>query len=255
MRKFQKSLYGISFAGLAFFLSAVSVRAQTCVTPPTCASLGYSKSTTECKGVTDVLKCPFDTSIVFCITEKASDCSVGDILFADKSCYTKPVPGRTAIGVVFDKAGRKAVGFKTTTAYWATENFDIPALTNFSSFDGNSSMDYSGRTNTISITAYCKGQGKSCPAAEYVNSYVTEGTSAGDWYLPTETELLTILANKAAIHTSFANVGGVEALTGFTWSSSENNDSGAWGVNFSTGTNSSYAKNYYKFVVRPVLRF
>ena len=40
------------------------VQAQ-CVTPPTCAQLGYTKTASECSGHT-FLKCPFDMSVGYC---------------------------------------------------------------------------------------------------------------------------------------------------------------------------------------------
>ena len=42
-----------------------AVRAQTCATPPSCASLGYTMTSSECSGQ-PTLVCPFDASAVFC---------------------------------------------------------------------------------------------------------------------------------------------------------------------------------------------
>ena len=52
-------LGGISLLGLANVVQA------QCVTPPTCAQLGYTKTASECSGHT-FLKCPFDTSVGYC---------------------------------------------------------------------------------------------------------------------------------------------------------------------------------------------
>ena len=59
-------ILGASLALAAFsFITPSQVQAQTCVTPPTCDSLGYNKTTADCEGKT-ILKCPFDTSQVYC---------------------------------------------------------------------------------------------------------------------------------------------------------------------------------------------
>ena len=54
--------------GTALLFSAHAVTAAenyTCATPPTCASLGYDQSASDCAG-RKMIKCPFDTSKVFC---------------------------------------------------------------------------------------------------------------------------------------------------------------------------------------------
>lgn len=41
-------------------------QAQTCSAPPSCAALGYDKSTSDCSGQA-ILRCPFDQAKVFCM--------------------------------------------------------------------------------------------------------------------------------------------------------------------------------------------
>ena len=68
MRKinyYRMLLGGISLLGLANVVQA------QCVTPPTCAQLGYTKTASECSGHT-FLKCPFDTSVGYCDLETTS---------------------------------------------------------------------------------------------------------------------------------------------------------------------------------------
>ena len=66
MNILHKRILGASLTLAAFsFITATQVAAQTCVTPPTCESLGYNKTTADCEGKT-ILKCPFDTSQVYC---------------------------------------------------------------------------------------------------------------------------------------------------------------------------------------------
>ena len=103
---------------------------------------------------------------------------------------------------------------------------------------------------------YCKTKGKSCPAFEYVNSYKTEGTQAGDWYLPAMGELNAIYDNKDALDIALGKIGGTKLVEGYYWSSSEYNNGRAWGFYFGNSSNGVDDRNkdsdYY---VRPVLAF
>ena len=54
------------FGSLLCLVSGIgAVRAQTCATPPSCASLGYTMTSSDCSGQ-PTLVCPFDASAVFC---------------------------------------------------------------------------------------------------------------------------------------------------------------------------------------------
>ena len=66
MNTILKRILGASLALAAFsFITPSHVLAQTCVTPPTCDSLGFTKTTEDCVGKT-ILKCPFDLTKVYC---------------------------------------------------------------------------------------------------------------------------------------------------------------------------------------------
>lgn len=60
--KLGVSLLTITFSMLGGIDHAV---AQTCTTPPSCNTLGYKQSASDCTGQ-QMLKCPFDNSKVFC---------------------------------------------------------------------------------------------------------------------------------------------------------------------------------------------
>ena len=172
------------------------------------------------------------------------------------SCNANVVIAKTPIGVIFDITNKLAVGLgKIGAEYWSIEYFDVPGLSNITSFSAVTG-DWQGKKNTQIMLEYCKANGKRCPAFEYVNSYKTEGTQAGDWYLPAMGELNAMYENKNVLNTTLNKIGG-EILTGVYWSSSEYSTNDAWGLNFdSSGGGAGY---YYKYGeyrrLRPVLAF
>ena len=71
----------ITVSAAVLLLSVQSAAAQVCTTPPTCDALGYNKTASEC-GSNPMLKCPLDTTKVFCAsssTPTTPTYSVGDI--------------------------------------------------------------------------------------------------------------------------------------------------------------------------------
>ena len=210
MRKFL--LYS---SALVLGLSG-GVAEAACIQTPTCSSLGYT-STSSCTGGT---KCPFGnywnctasdlndkiTELETKITELKKEvttagCLVGAILYSDLSCKNYLDSSKTPIGVIFDIGQRLAVALEQKEEVaWSTTNFDIPALMPYVDY----TADKDGKKNTKAIYDYCKANNKSCPAVEYAYTYKTEGTQAGDWYLPSAVELRTLLANFTTINASLA---------------------------------------------------
>ena len=91
----KKYLVGVSLSALAFSLTySISAVAQTCVTPPTCASLGYVRTQAECEGHSFV-KCPFDTNFGYCdlsTSPSKKSCADGGYSSAQiKDCNCKTV--------------------------------------------------------------------------------------------------------------------------------------------------------------------
>ena len=211
MKKFL--LYSSALAVLG--LSGVAEAA--CIQTPSCSSLGYSSSS-SCTGGT---KCPFgnywnctgpnNTNKITELTNKittletkvnelskdaaTANCKIGDILYSDMSCNTNVVASKTPIGVIFDITNKLAIGLDQAQKSWSADyHCDVPGLTNITS-EITVTADWQGKKNTQIVLEYCKANGKSCPAFEYVNSYTTEGTKAGDWYIPAMGELNAIYGN------------------------------------------------------------
>ena len=252
MRKFLLYSSALVVSGL---LS--STAEAGCIQTPSCSSLGYT-STTACEGG---LKCPWGNAW-FCnvgggsSTPDYSNCKIGDILYSDMSCNAKVVASKTPIGVVFDRANRLAIGLEESRQYWSyPDYFDVPGLSNITS--SSATADWQGKNNTRVVLEFCKANGKSCPAFEYVNSYKTEGTIAGDWYLPAFGELNVIYGNKDVLNIALGKIGGTKLGTDLYWSSSEYASNIAWGLQFSDGYAShyNYKATYNNGYVRPVLAF
>ena len=188
----------------------------------------------------------------------SSNCMIGDILYSDKSCDPKVIATKKPIGVVFDRARQLAIGLNQSSIElkWSYEYFDVPGLSNFSSSSA-AIADWQGKNHTKVVLEYCKTKGKWCPAFEYVNSYKTEGTQAGDWYLPALGELNAIYDNKDALDFALGKIGGTELGIGWYWSSSEYSGDYAWSLSFSNGDVDVdyYNKDTNSHRVRPVLAF
>ena len=264
------------YSSALFLLSGAAEAA--CIQTPTCSSLGYTSSS-SCNGG---IKCPFGnawnctiidkiteiTNKITTIEEKItvieenggssstpdySNCKIGSILYSDMSCNANVVASKTPIGVVFDRANKLAIGLDTERKEWSDEYFDVPTLSNYSSSSA-ATADWQGKNNTRLVLEYCKTNVRGCPAVEYVNSYKTDGTKAGDWYLPAMGELNAIYQNKDVLNTALGKIGGTKLGTDWYWSSSEDSNTSAWRLRFANGT-VGYGKSSDGTYVRPVLAF
>ncbi len=192
-----------------------------------------------------------------CKAKPVSGPKIGDILYSDLTVSSEVVAGKTPIGIVFDEEKKLAVALKDGgTMKWSTTTFDIPDLPNLTS-STDALSDWNGKNNTKTIVDYCKANSKSCPAAEYANSYTTTGTNAGDWYLPGLGELNAIYTNKTVLNSMLARVSGAAILPdSYHWSSSEYSNYSAWGQRFSDGNvHGNCNKNTNTFYVRPVINY
>lgn len=101
--------FGVSLSVLAFscFEPSQSL-AQTCTVPPTCESMGYNKTASQC-GNLATLKCPFDETKLFCTaftdSEGNTPIAVGDYAYSDGTFSAALKPGKTPIGVIFNTSG------------------------------------------------------------------------------------------------------------------------------------------------------
>ena len=211
-------MLGVSLFAMTFSFSAT---AQTCKPVPTCAELGYTE--TSCTG--DSLKCPFDTSKMYCLPVVPHSCNssetkVGDIYYSDDTCSSEAISGKTPIGIVFDTDRKLVAALTDPHMHWndgsETSN-DIPSLTNYGS-GPNPKQDFNGKSNTDAIVAYAASSGQAHEAAQFCHNMTTGGKT---WYLPALGEMLTLPASRETINEAMERIG-VDGLsvTGY-WSSTE----------------------------------
>ena len=241
-----------------------------CTSSPDCANLGYTMTAAECSGL-PTIKCPFDTSKLFCIktrdesSQKTKACdSVGDILYAAGNCafdVNNPDKSLKPVGVVFDVSKRLAVrrpplGSKIIT--WGNAGSDIPELSNCSS----ETCVSNGQQNTAIIIAYGQKIGEEYPAAQFCFDYAPANCGKawcgkGQWFLPSLSEMKRIFNNRTIINTSLKNLNYNQITDGSYWTSSECNASTAyiWGGTADRQAGTCYPKkqNYGDVSHYPVL--
>lgn len=238
-------LYLLS-AGLTFAAAAPALAA--CVSND-CSALGYTKSESACSG--DIIRCPFDTSKVFCKEKEVYVMAAGDLLYSDKTTSKNMIEGKTVIGVVVDPSRRIASYKFETNRQWASSNYskvqmDVPNLPNLT--DEQAKNDFNGKSNTSALVIASTSL---YPAANYCYNLTTVGTSKGDWYLPAAGELLLMLNKFNQMNIGFAKAAGTQLTKGYSRaeynSSTEthNSDCGGGGDVSSRGyTCASYVINY-----------
>lgn len=223
---------------------------------------GSCIATSECcGGCPSGKKCENGT----CVQEIAS---VGDILYSDMTTSSEIISGKTPIGVVFNGEKRLAIGlhqfthghqfeYGTSSSQWIETQIDIPQLTNKPQ-ETDALADWNGKDNTQKVVAYCNSAKLKCPAFDYINSYTTEGTVAGDWYIPALGEINDMCEKISILNPRLQLVGGDVIDMGGQWSSTEKNQYTAWApfVNEDgTYTNNSYhTKNWVRSTI-PVINY
>ncbi len=258
-----------------------------CTPTPDCASIGYTE--TSCEGdslkcpfdITKMMCMPCDSSFrydcsgenitggtgsacggkyVSCECSEGSvfkdgacacddSCTVGAIYYSDGTCSACVVSGKTPIGVVV-KDNELVMSNGTENIQWGERNMDVDGLTNYpSSIDVLT--DFNGKDNTAKIVAYFgENVDTSLHAGVFCYKYATEGTNAGDWYLPAVGELHNyVYDNRNKLSNTWENklFWDIRLGTHF-WSSSESSETDAYYIIPSNSTANRSLK-YYEFSV------
>ena len=225
MTKYQFSL---ALLTSVFSVTSFSSSLQAACVTGDCTALGYTKSESECGG--DIIRCPFDTSKVFCRayqpTTKTKACdTIGDILLDDKTCAVDAnaiLNDRTPIGVVFDVSKKLAIALQGSPnrIFWGVmSNQGIDGLGNVNGT--NTRKAYGGKNNTSIIKKYASSNNYSSDAVDYCLHYTTKGTKTNDWYLPATGELYLIYNSKNKLNNSLEKVNGMKITDADHWSSSQ----------------------------------
>ena len=267
-----------------------------CIPTPSCTTLGYT-STTSCTGG---LKCPFGnywncdamtkiTELTNKITELEGkiennqlgqgECSIGAILYSDKTCSNIITAGKTPIGVVvysdaswhgqaialedvegeFFSFSRNYIGSLGSGFYACFVTKTAPADFPFKSTKTEAVTDFDSCGNTTRLAS----GNDTYPAVSEIEKYSTSGTIAGDWCMPAAGVLNYIYQNFQLINSTLKMLGAEEFTESL--SSSMASDSYYWylksGLN--TGTINSIALPtggsdcivYGPSITRPVLEF
>ena len=275
----KKTNSNILLTALGLIFSSANSFATECTPAPDCASLGYSKTATDCEGLVSI-KCPFDTSKMACFA--AEECkveqnvSVGAILYGDGTVSSELISGKQPIGVVFDIFNRLAIALTdvkqdgsagSEKMYWSSADCDTPGLENCG-YDSPTTCGTDGRANTNAILATNGGCGGTTYAANAVNAYQTSNCRAdfcqkGKWFLPSLRDLNTIYTFKSVIQNSLTLLVSIGAqqlqdgsLENYYWSSTEYNEGSVFYVGMTNGWGTYDKKyRYTMYYVRPVVKF
>lgn len=278
--KQQKKLYAGAMLAFCLAFSAKPLQAQTCIQPPSCESLGYTKTTSDCQGSL-MVKCPTDTSKVYC-ADALQIVTVGAIVYGDGTVASGLVSGKTPIGVVFDTINRLAVsvGFadqngnssitpimSVSSPYimkWATELCDISGVENcdYGSYDSQIlSCAPDGQANTKAILMASCG---TTYAANAVNKYVPQKCTAsfcqkGKWFLPSVSETKGWIENPTVVNTmnqlkKLGYAASFSDMPGY-WTSTEGASGMVWAYDLSRSIFVPIVKNDISLPVRPVVKF
>ena len=266
----------VSISAIFFILLFPFSTHATCTPAPDCASIGYTQTSCETKFV----KCPFDTSKLFCIPCDSSFkydcnnhnilggigntcnnkfascqcyrgkfnnglcpqiCTVGMIYYSDDTCSFELDSSKTAIGIVV-KDNELVMSRQTEKIAWGT-GVNITNLPDLSYEQAEE--DFSGKNNTAIIVEFHKTVGLTSAnsAAIYCNSLSTTGTNAGDWYLPALGELYNyIYGNYETLNTTGWATLDWKLIDRDLWSSSEYSDVGAFHSFVNVGQIWDYSK-------------
>lgn len=218
-----------------------------CTASPNCNDLGYTSTTADCL---ESVKCPFDTSKVFCIVTEV--CQVGSILYSDKTCSKTVRPNKRAIAVVFDSEKKLAIALEEKTSTWSPSGRDAEDIIALSDCTEPLTCNIIGKSNTSKIVSQYGNNTNY--AAGYCANYVTQGTNKGDWYLPSMGELNLLYKVKSVVNATLRLLDRSVFSEYYHWSSNEYGyNSRSWELDMRGGYG-DYGKNGSFFVI-PVLAY
>ncbi len=239
-------------------LTPINANAE-CTPAPDCASIGYTQTSCE----TLSLKCPFDTSKLFCLPCDSSfqytcdasneygdgescgnkyqsccntDCIVGAIYYSDGSCSTCFDDKKQYLGVII-KENELLMSVEEINLPWGGYGTDISTITNFKN-SSQALQQYNGQATTSLIVSALASENSSTSAAHYCNEYAPAGmtNSKGKWYLPSLGELFDyIYANALKLQPTYEQELGWNTFNVMGWSTTEWGANNVWAMFYASG--------------------
>ncbi len=244
------SKLSLALMAAGFSVSFSAYASAACVTGD-CAAMGYNKTESACSG--DIIRCPFDTSKVFC--KEKPNIKIGMIYYSDGTFSNDIIAAKTPIGVVAYLNGANgliiALEEKTNNTAWGGEGHNVTCLTDY---NDNANLDKNGRANTLCLSS---SDSQSHPAAIYCHNFKasTTGIGSNGWYLPAAGELAPILLNINTINATLTKLNKTKINDMWYKSSTEYNENYTWLVRISNIMNYAYGKNGTYYSVRCVTNF
>ncbi len=278
--------YNLIFSGVLLLLvSSAKSMASNCVSSPTCASMGYTKSATDCKDKIAV-KCPTDSTKVFCEDETSTQTPLS-ILYGDGTVSKNIVSGKMPIGIVYDEANKLAVSLtdvkKDGTAGSETMSWGagyLGKVGGFCTFTAekdcetlNASGSYcapDSQKNTQSILSTTQiitdGYGTKYICKDYPyaaigsQNYTPSGCSKEfcsktKWFVPSMQELQKIYSQKDTINSVFNSLRlGNKLQSGVYCSSNTSSSYKIWTLDFTQGIQNKVLQDVNCYL-RPVIYY
>jgi len=168
----------------------------------------------------------------------------GMYVYADGSISAELITGRQVKAVVGYVEGKTVYGIclKAKELPWSSDCLEVKAFRDMTD----------GKKATLRILESAKERGVKAEATQWCHDYAEDGVIQGEAFLPSLTELEKLFANKAAINASLKALG-VVLLEGWYWSSTEYDNTNAWGFGMTGGLRYDGSKYYNGYSVRVVI--
>ena len=168
----------------------------------------------------------------------------GMYVYADGLISSEIIEGRRVMAVVgsVDGSDVLAVCLHEACLPWSSDWLEAKATQEMTG----------GKEATRKLLEISRKKRQEAEAAQWCYDYAEDGVIQGEAFLPSLTELEKLFANKAAINASLKALG-VVLLEGWYWSSTEYDNTNAWGFGMTGGLRYDGSKYYNGYSVRAVI--
>ena len=171
-----------------------------------------------------------------------TSCKVGAIYYSDKTCSSCLDTNKTPIGVVVKDNELVVSKVRSSNMTWSSSKANVSGITETTD-SAVAIQDFNGKANTLAIVSTFTSDTVDNNAAIYCNSYSTEGTNAGDWYLPAAGEFYSYVSSNynSQINPTFTKLGWY--IHAYFLTSTEYNSGSAWTIGSYDNGVDDYDKN------------